>query len=190
MGRDLGVTALPLSITATGWAKHHTFFLACLAISTARASSLACWIPAACHAHILAYQTLKHWIALHNTSTQLGIGILLAVTLPTGIMGLGWRSKSWRMAHRPDWCSCLAALLSGWHRELRMLTPVRAHWVRPQPPLGWIGSSAACGDFIVWHCAIGAIPSQLYSKAMVGFMWTLLFLVLFISLMAQGALSP
>jgi hypothetical protein len=73
--------------------------------------------------------------------------------------------------------------------RLRVLTPLRAHWVRPTANfwMDWFFR-------VLWglYRLIGRLSNSFSGmlEGEGGFMWTLLFMVLFISLILQGAANP
>jgi hypothetical protein len=118
----------------------------------------------------------------------LGIITLLATAFVLGFWG--WegsaRIGAWFLA-------LIGALLGGvasWLApRLRILTPLRAHWVRPTASswMDWLfrGLWAA---YRLFGRLSNSFSSMLEGDG--GFMWTLLFMVLFISLIIQGRLNP
>jgi hypothetical protein len=114
----------------------------------------------------------------------IGISLLLIMIILLGLFG--WNGTlqigNWIAA------SLAAVLTIGllWLTpRLRILNPVRAHWVRPSsaPWLDW-------GYQALWNLfrRLGRISDTLSSvlEGESGIMWTLLFLVLFISIFTQG----
>ena len=124
-----GVTALPLSITATGWASTTpSFWPAWPFLLLAQALLLAGYLRHAMR------PTLRTNLETLDRAAQyvypLGIGILLAVLFLLGLWGWDGALKV------GGWLAALIGVLLGgvaiWlSPRLRMLTPVRAHWVRP-----------------------------------------------------------
>jgi hypothetical protein len=112
-----------------------------------------------------------------------GIGILLLSQLVIGLFG-------WNGAMQIGlWPAAIAASLLTlallWAiPRLRMLNPMRAHWVRPAS--SWIDSFYRS----LWglYQNLGRLSETVTSllEGASGIMWSLLFLVLFISLMARG----
>lgn len=179
-----GVTALPFSITATGWASTvSSFWPIWPFLLLAQALLLAGYLRHATRATSRTnFETLDR---AAQYVYPLGIGILLIILFVLGLWGWDGALKvgSWPPA-------LIGTLLGGiviWLApRLRMLTPVRAHWV---------GSTAT--SWIDWlfralwglYHLIGRF-SNAFSVLMEGdggFMWTLLFLVLLISFLAQKA---
>jgi hypothetical protein len=114
----------------------------------------------------------------------IGIALLLIMIVLLGLFGWTGTLKigSWIAA------SLTAFLTIGllWLMpRLRILNPVRAHWVRPSNP-SWLD----LGYQALWNLyrQLGRISNSLSSvlEGESGIMWTLLFLVLFISFFARG----
>ena len=105
----------------------------------------------------------------------------------------GWRGAFQFGAWLPALIGVALGGISAWLApRLRVLTPIRAHWVRP--------TATAATSWMDWffrslwglYRLIGRL-SNAFSSVLEGdggFMWTLLFLVLFISLIIQGAPNP
>jgi hypothetical protein len=114
----------------------------------------------------------------------MGISILLLVTLLLGVFG--WegalRFGSWFVALLT---SLLTIGLIWLTPRLRILNPVRAHWVRPTN-VTWL----EWGYQLLWNLyrQLGRVSNVISGvlEGESGVMWTLLFLVLFISFFAQG----
>jgi hypothetical protein len=182
-----GISALPFSITATGWGSNvPSFWPARPFLLAAQALLLAGYLRHAMRPTLrINFDSLDR-VALYVY--PLGIGLLLAAILSLGLWG-------WDGALQIGvWLSALSGSLLGgvviWLApRLRVLTPIRAHWVRPAATswMNWIfrglwGLYRLIGR---WSNSFSAIL-----EGDGGLMWTLLFLVIFISLTAQGALTP
>jgi hypothetical protein len=118
----------------------------------------------------------------------LGLGIMLGATFFLGVWG--WKGALQIGA----WLPALIGILLGggtiWLApRLRMLTPIRAHWVRPTAN-SWMEWSfhGLWGLYRLIGRLSNAFSTLLEGDG--GFMWTLLFMVLFISLIIQEAPKP
>jgi hypothetical protein len=118
----------------------------------------------------------------------LGIGILLATTILLGLWG--WEGAFQFGAWLPSLGGVVLGGLAVWLApRLRLLTPIRAHWVRPAASSGmdWFFRG-------LWglYRFVGRLSNSFSAllEGDGGFMWTLLFLVLFISLIVQRAPNP
>jgi hypothetical protein len=179
-----GISALPFSLTATGW-------------SSGRFVPLLGWLSwpflIAAHAMLIA-GFLRH---SQRTVTRapnedqpawaknvypIGISILLLTTILLGVFGWNGALQS------GNWFAGLLVLLLTlgllWLTpRLRILNPVRAHWVRPANE-SWFDWAYRA----VWNLyrrlrrISNGISSVLEGQS--GVMWTLLFLALFISFFA------
>ena len=179
-----GITALPFSITATGWASAApSFWPVWPLLLLAQAFLLAGYLRHATRATLRTnFETLDR---AAQYVYPLGIGILLAILFLLGLWGWDGALKV------GGWLPALIGTLLGgavtWLTpRLRVLTPVRAHWVRPAAAswTGWFFRS-------LWslYRLIGRLSDSFFKllEGDGGFMWTLLFLVLIISLLAQRA---
>ena len=181
-----GVSALPFSLTATGW-------------NTGMAPPLLTWLAwpflIAAHAMLLAGFARHSLRSATRISSEdqamwarnvypIGISILLLVALLLGLFG--WDGT----LQFGNWfAALLTALLAVgliWLTpRLRILNPLRAHWVRPTNItwLEWVYQ-------LLWNLyrQLGRVSNVISSvlEGESGVMWTLLFLVLFISFFAQG----
>jgi hypothetical protein len=182
-----GITALPFSITATGWESGTpTFWPVWPFLLVAQSLLLAGYLRHAMRPTLrVNYDTLDR--AAYYIY-PLGIGLLLATALLLGMWG--WNGALQIGA----WALALPGVLLGgatfWLApRLRAFTPVRAHWV---------GSTAT--SWMDWffrglwsvYRLIGRLSNSFSTilEGDGGFMWTLLFLVLFISLIVQGTFTP
>jgi hypothetical protein len=171
------LSSLPYSLTAAGAAPGFWSIL----VTSAQALLMAGFVR-----HILrpgAKETLDsqpNWTRMIYPS---GIGLLISIQILLGLFG-------WEGARRVGtWVAAMAAcsltLALTWTApRLRIFTPTLAAWETPLPaglaPLSAAGAilSRALG----WLS--GMITSTLEGEG--GVMWTLLFLVLFVSIMSQG----
>jgi len=182
-----GLTALPFSLSATGWGSvMASFWPVWPFLLLAQALLLAGYLRHAMR------PTLRDSFETLDRAAQyvypLGISVLLGIVLLLGLWG-------WEGASRAGvWLLALIGVLLGgivsWLApRLRILTPLRAHWVRP-----------AANSWMDWffrglwgiYRFVGRLSNS-FSGVLEGdggFMWTLLFMVLFISLIIQGRLNP
>jgi hypothetical protein len=180
-----GTSALPFSLTATGWGS---------GIITPVLSWLAWPFLILAHAMLLA-GFIRHSLRTTTRVTTpdqpiwarnvypIGIALLLLTTVLLGLFG--WPGSlqigNWFAALLT---SLLTIGLIWLIPRLRILNPVRAHWVRPTN-ISWLEWSYRA----LWNLyrQLGRV-SQVISNILEGesgVMWTLLFLVLFISFFAQ-----
>jgi hypothetical protein len=182
-----GISALPLSITATGWESDTpSFWPVWPFLLFAQALLLAgYWRHAMRPTLRINFETLDR---AAQYLYPLGIGILLTTMVVLGMWG--WDGALQIGAWLP---SLIGALLGGlviWLApRLRVLTPIRAHWVRPTTTSGtdWFYRS-------LWglYRLIGRLSNSFSTilEGDGGFMWTLLFMVVLISLIVQGRPNP
>jgi len=177
-----GITALPLSITATGWeGTTATFWPAWPLLLLAQAFLLAGYFRHAMRVTLRAsYGTLDH---AAQYLYPVGIGILLTVLLLLGLWGWDGALKdgAWPVALTG---SLLGGVVIWIAPRIRSLTPIRAHWIRPVTSswMDWF-FRGLWGLYRLTGRLFNALSSILEGDG--GFMWTLLFLVLLVSLMAQ-----
>jgi hypothetical protein len=182
-----GISALPFSLTATGW-------------ESGAPNSLLTWLalPALVAAHaMLVAGFVRHSL---RTTTRvssedqpiwarnvypIGISLLLLTIILLGLFG--WSGT----LQLGNWfVGLLASLLTVglvWLTpRLRILNPVRAHWVRPTNT-SWL----EWGYQILWNIyrQLGRVSNVISNilEGESGIMWTLLFLALFISFFTQGS---
>ena len=179
-----GISALPFSISATGWESNTpSFWPIWPFLLFAQALLLAGYLRHATRPSLrMNFDTL-------DRATQylypLGIGILLTAVLLLGFWG--WEGALKFGAWLPALIGALLGGMSIWLApRLRVLTPIRAHWVRPAATswMDWFFRG-------LWglYRLTGRLSNS-FSKVLEGdsgFMWTLLFMVLFISLIIQGS---
>lgn len=180
-----GISSLPFSLTATGWNS---------GVSGSWLTWLAWPFLIAAHGMLIA-GFIRH---SQRTTTRLsnedqpiwarnvypiGISLLLLVTVLLGLFGWSGSLKLGNLFVGLPAVLLALGLLSLTPR-LRILNPVRAHWVRPVNVswLDWIYQ-------VVWNLyrqlrrVSDGISNVLEGES--GIMWTLLFLVLFISFFTQ-----
>lgn len=177
-----GLSALPYSLTAGAWQTgeaRYGFFLPFLIAAQALLS-------AGFIRHALrptGRDSLDSQPAQARLVYSAGIVLLLLIQFLLGVFG-------WDGAFQfGNWIAAIIAsfLTLGllWASpRLRVLNPVRAHWVRPAS--WWIDSFYR--SFWGTHRFLGRISRAIVAtlEGDGGIMWTLLFLVLFISLLIQG----
>ena len=178
-----GMSALPFSLTASGWNGDSNFFLAWIPLLAAHAMLLAGFIrhilrPPALRVH---YDEQPAWA---KGVYPIGIFLLLATILLLGLFG--W-DASFQFGNfiAGIIVSLLTFGLIWLTPRLRVLNPVRAHWVGPSNPawLDWTYNA-------LWNLyqQTGRL-SNIFAKILEGesgIMWTLLFLALFISFFTRG----
>jgi hypothetical protein len=179
-----GISSLPFSLTATGWESGGpSFFLAWIPLLLAHATLLAGFIR-----HILRpsasremYEDQPLWA---KNIYPIGIVLLLATVLLLGFFG--WDgSFQFGNAVAGLIVSALTFGLIWFTPRIRLLNPVRAHWVRPANLtwLDWVYQSA--WNFFRQLGRFSTVFSNILEGDS-GIMWTLLFLALFISFFTQG----
>lgn len=179
-----GISALPFSTTATGWQSgmpsswvFWPFFIAAQALLTAG------YIRHALRPSKASFEYQPVWA---QNIYPVGIGLPLAVLILLSLWGWSGALKT------GAWPASLAAALATaglvWLGP-RLKFPTRAHWVRPVNPPAF--SSLYRGLAGLFQAA-GSL-SRAFSTLLEGdggILWTLVFLVLFISLLSGGAAIP
>jgi len=178
------ISSLPFSLTASGWMSHGLSFWYVLPILLLTHAMLIAGLVR----HIQRSSTR----AIFDTQTfwarnvyPIGVIILLLTMLVLAV--LGWDGSlqigSWVLGLI---ASLLALGLLWLTPRLRILNPVRAHWVRPANPtwLDRIYQTVWSGYYQLSRLG-NALSSILEGES--GIMWTLLFLTLFISFFTQRA---
>jgi len=174
----LAISALPFSLTATGWV----------------AADLHFWytLPFLLAAHAMLIAGLIRHILRSATRTTFDnqppwarnvypIGIMILLITIVGLSSFGWDGTlqfgNWLLGLIT---SLLAAGLIWLTPRLRILNPVRAHWVRPTNPtwLDWAYQTLWNG-YQLFSRLSNSFSNMLEGES--GIMWTLLFLALFIS---------
>src|SRR5512138_639069 len=180
-----GISSLPFSLTATGW-------------NSGVPNSLLTWL--ALPILVTAHAMLIAGFARHSQRTltrannedqpiwaknvyPVGISLLLGVTALLGLFG--WRGTLQIGNLFVGLPVTLLALGLLWLTpRLRILNPVRAHWVRPINPAWMDWTYGVLGNFYrLLRQVSEGISSVLEGES--GIMWTLLFLALFISFFAK-----
>jgi hypothetical protein len=182
-----GITALPFSLSATGWGSiMPSFWPVWPFLLLAQALLIAGYLRHAMR------PTLRDSFETLDRAAQyvypLGIGLLLGIDLLLGIWG--WEGS----ARVGVWYLALIGILLGgvasWLApRLRVLNPVRAHWVRPAANawMDWF-FRGLWGIYRLMGRLSNSFSDVLEGDG--GFMWTLLFMVLFITLISQGRAIP
>jgi len=178
-----GVTALPFSITATGWDSNaSSFWPAWPFLLIAQGLVLAGYFRHTTRPTLRTNLTNLDRAAFYVY--PLGVGILLITVFVLGLWG--WDGAFQIGAWLPSLIGVLLGGVTIWLTpRFRALTPIRAHWVQPTAASGmdWFFS----GLWWVYR-QVGRL-SNFFTTILEGdggVMWTLLFLVLFISLLSQG----
>jgi len=180
-----GISSLPFSLTATGWISGSpTFWLTWLVwpfLIFAHAMLIAGFVR---HSQrMTARVSNEDQLIWSRNVYPIGISVLLITIIVLGLFG--W-SGTFQLG---NWMAAALALLLTlillWlSPRSRVLNPVRAHWVRPASAswLDW-------GYQALWYLyrQFGRLSSGISNvlEGESGIMWTLLFLVLFISFFAQ-----
>jgi hypothetical protein len=177
-----GISALPFSLTAVGWVSGGTgFWLAFPFLILAHAMLIAGYVRHAQRTAVhLSGEDQPVW---GKNVYPFGILILLIIMLFLGVFG--WVGA---LTFGNWFAAILASLLTAgllWLTpRLRILNPVRAHWVRPTGAswLDW-------GYQALWELyrLLGRVSNSFLNmlEGESGLMWTLLFLVLFITVFTQ-----
>jgi hypothetical protein len=182
-----GISALPFSITATGWGKITTSFWPIWPfLLVAQALLLAGYLR-----HARRPSLRDRFEGLDRAAQYvypLGIGLLLGVELLLGLWG--WEGAPQFGVWTFSFTSILLAGVASWLApRLRLLTPLRAHWVRPATGSWMDWFFRLLWDIYRW---VGRLSNSFSGilEGDGGFMWTLLFMVLFVSIIIQGAPAP
>ncbi|HEY5903505.1 MAG TPA: hypothetical protein VIU39_13195 [Anaerolineales bacterium] len=179
-----GVSALPFSLTGSGWQAAAPIFIGIWPfLLAAHALLLAGLVRHALRPGLrdnLASQ--PGWV---RNVYPAGIGLLLLTILLLGIWG--WDGAGRIGGWLPAAVSAILALALIWATpRVRLLNPIRAHWVRADRSL-WLRGMYRL--FSGLYRSLDAL-SESISTALEGeggIMWTLLFLALFISFMIRGS---
>jgi hypothetical protein len=173
-----GISSLPFSLTASGWVSGGTgFWLSFPFLLLSHAMLLAGYIRHSQRTTIRSpYENQPIWA---KNVFPIGIMLLLLLNILLGLFG-------WQGALQPgNWIAgaiaCLLALGILWLTpRARILNPVRAHWVRPASAswLDW-AYQGMWGLYRQMGRVSNAFIGLLEGES--GIMWTLLFLVLFVT---------
>ena len=177
-----GISALPFSLTATGWNSNSgSFILAALPFIIAQAFLLAGFIR-----HVLrpggsrvGFEDQPIW---GKNIYPIGISVLLITIIGLGL--IGWEGSL-------QFGNLIAALPASlltfglvWATpRFRILNPVRAHWVGPDASLFDRSYSLLWNSYRQLGRLSNVFTNILEGES--GIMWTLLFLALFVSFFAQ-----
>jgi hypothetical protein len=175
----LSLSSLPFSLTASAWVGNWGFFTPF--VIAAQALLIAGFIRHALRP--AGRDSLESQQAWMRTMYLSGIILLLAFQILLGL--IGWNGARVTGA----WLQALitALLTAGlvWATpRLRILNPIRAHWVNSTTS----GLNSIYRSLWVFYRFLESITRAIIStlEGESGIMWTLLFLVLFISLLTQG----
>ena len=180
-----GISSLPFSLTATGW-------------NSGVPNSLLTWLAwpflVAAHAMLIAGFIRHSQRTITRVSNEdqpiwaknvypIGISLLLGTTILLGLFGWSGTLQLGNLFVGLP-VSLLALGLLSLTPRLRVLNPVRAHWVRPANPswLDWT-YQALWNLYRQLRRVSDGISNVLEGES--GIMWTLLFLALFISFFTQ-----
>jgi hypothetical protein len=176
------LSALPFSLTASGWQSGNGMFVLFWPFFlVAHALLIAGFIRHALRPADTSFESLESWTQVLYI---FGIGALLLLQIVLGFWGWdgAFTIGSW-------WAGLIVILLTAglvWlSQRIRLLNPIRAHWVRPGTTswLDWVyrglwGLYQTAGRLS--NSIIGTLEGD------GGVLWTLLFLAIFISLLSQG----
>lgn len=174
------LSSLPFSLTASAWLGSPGFFIPF--VVAAQALLMAGFIRHALRP--AGRESLELQPGWANKVYPAGIILLVTFQLLLGLVG-------WDGARQVGaWLQALSTLLLTfglvWATpRFRILNPIRAHWINPTTSGANTLSSAFWVIYRVFGRISQAITATLEGEG--GIMWTLLFLVLFISLLTQGA---
>ena len=176
------ITALPLSLTATGWVSEGSrFWFAVPFLLVSHAMLIAGFVR---HIQRSSMRTIFDTQPLWARNVY-PIGVLILLITMIGLSFFGW-DGSLKLG---NWlfgliASLLAVGLLWLTPRVRILNPVRAHWVRPANPswLDW-GYQAIWNSYRQLSRFSNSLSSVLEGES--GIMWTLLFLAVFISFFSQ-----
>ena len=176
------ISALPLSLTATGWVSAGSrFWFAVPFLLASHAMLLAGFVRHIQRSSARAtFETQPLWA---GNVYPIGVAILLITLI--GLAFFGWDGSlkigSWFLGLG---ASSLAVGLLWLTPRFRILNPVRAHWVRPANSawLDW-GYQAIWNSYRQLSRLSNSLSNVLEGES--GIMWTLLFLALFISFFTQ-----
>ena len=177
-----GISSLPFSLSATGWMSGGASLWPALPfLLLSHAMLIAGFIRH--NQRVLTHNTNEDQPIWARNVYPIGILLLLVTLIILGLFG--WdgslQSGNWIMGA----ISSVLALGILWlSPRLRILNPVRAHWVRPNNT-SWLD----LGYRVIWGIyrrlakVSNALTNMLEGES--GIMWTLLFLALFISFFVQ-----
>jgi hypothetical protein len=175
------ISTLPFSLTASAWLDGPGFFFPLIALT--QALTMAGYVRHALRPS--GRDSLDEQPAWTRTVYPAGIGLLIFIQLLLGLMGWDGARQigAWSLA-------IVASLLTFgllWATpRFRILNPVRAHWAKPPSNQQPSPYRFLWGVYQFLSRLSNTISATLEGDG--GLMWTLLFLVLFVSLMTQGGL--
>lgn len=177
-----GISGLPFSLTATGWVSGGIgFWLSVPFLILSHAMLLAGYVR---HAQrTLIHSPNENQPIWAKNVFPIGISILLLLTLLLGFFG--WEGSLKFGNWFANLAACLLAAGLVWLLpRARILNPVRAHWVQPANAswLDW----AYQGLWVLYR-QIGQLSNAFIGllEGESGIMWTLLFLVLFMTVFME-----
>ena len=182
-----GISALPYSLTSVGLAARGTQSIPLwILLVIAHACLLAGY-----YRHAMRPSMRKNLAAADRVTIfayALGISLLLVSILLLGIWGWNGALRFGNLV--PAAVGGILAVLLYWSTSrFQLLAPIRAHWIRPITTSWTEWFSRSARDL---YLLLGRV-SELISNALEGeggIMWTLLFLVVLISLFTQGLSAP
>jgi len=174
------LSALPFSLTAGAWLGNFAFFLPC--VIAAQALLVAGFIRHALRPS--GRDTLDSQAGWTRTVYPAGIILLIVCQLLLGF--IGWDGALQVGAWLPAIIASLLTVGLVWATpRFRILNPIRAHWVKNSAASRmdeFYGSLWAV--YRMFRRMSQAVNLTLEGES--GIMWTLLFLIIFISIMTQG----
>lgn len=179
-----GISSLPFSMTAAGWLNGGTgFWLSVPFLIVAHAMLIAGFIR---HVQRTATRTTNEDQPIWGKNVfPFGISVLLLSIIVLGVFGWdgAFRFGNWFIGLL---VSLLTVVLLWLTPRLRILNPVRAHWVKPTN-VSWFD----VGYRALWdlYRQMGRVSNSFLGmlEGESGLMWTFLFLVLFVTVFTQGA---
>ncbi len=177
------LSSLPFSVTAGAWdGASPVFFVAWPFLLAAQAMLIAGYIRHAIRPGIR--ENMESHPIFSRTFYPIGVGLLLVTALVLGFLGWDGALQVGNIV-----AALLASLLAfglAWATpRLRILNPIRAHWIRPSAN-SWLDNIYR--GLWSFYQALGRlsdiISATLESEG--GIMWSLLFLAIFISFMSQA----
>jgi hypothetical protein len=188
-----GISALPLTLTSSGWESHAGSVGGAIAILIGLLLLVAhAFLLAGYYRHITRLSAQTPLDTLDRPARLMypvGIGVLLSTLTLLGLWG-------WKGAFQiGSWLSALISVsLAGvilWlFPRLSLLAPARAHWVRPPSAGAWMDWLFG----LLWglYRVLGRFSRALLSilEGEGGILWALLFLVFFLTLLTQKAPLP
>ena len=182
-----GISALPYSLTSAGLA---TRGAQSIPLGALLVIAHACLL-AGYYRHAMRPSMRKNLAAADRVTIfayALGISLLLVSILLLGIWGWNGALRFGNLV--PAAVGGILAVLLYWSTSrFQLLAPIRAHWIRPITTSWTEWFSRSARDL---YLLLGRV-SELISNALEGeggIMWTLLFLVVLISLFTQGLSAP